>query len=180
MNDKALRIYLQDHLAGSVMGIRLARNCETENRPSAVSGFVSKLLPEIEDDQHTLEEVIDRVGGKPSRTVRAAAWMVERMTLLKFNQALRGHPDLKRFEQLEGLLVGVRGKQALWHTLHAIQDERLADVDFESLAERASNQIERIERHRIEAGYSAFRDGECADGQPASEPLTRSAAGSPR
>lgn len=177
MNDKALGIYLQDHLAGSVMGIRLARNCETENRPSAVSGFLSKLLPEIEDDQHTLEEVIDRVAGKPSRTMRAAAWMIERMTLLKFNQ---GHPDLKRFQQLEGLLVGVRGKQALWHMLHAIQDERLADVDFEALVEKASSQIARIEVHRIEAGCSAFREGECADGQRTAEPFIRSAAGSPK
>ena len=48
--------------------------------------------------------------------------------------------------ELEGLVIGVTGKLALWESLRAAVGEAVDGIDFAELAERAGDQRARLER----------------------------------
>ena len=57
-----------------------------------------------------------------------------------------------------GLALGLDGKKVLWSNLRDLADvgERLHDVDFDALIERAQRQRDELEPHRVEAGRVAL------------------------
>jgi hypothetical protein len=65
---------------------------------------------------------------------------------------LRGYSPLSRQLELEGLLIGITGKMALWKTLaelDAVDAERIG-VDFARMAARAAEQRSTVEDlHRL-------------------------------
>ena len=48
MNKKLLGIYLNDHLAGSTVGLELAKRARGQNRNNAYGDFLDTLAEEIE------------------------------------------------------------------------------------------------------------------------------------
>ena len=86
-----------------------------------------------------------------ARPKLAAAWAAEKVGRLKLNGQLRGYSPLSRLLELEGLVVGVRGKLALWRSLEqlAAVEPRLAPVDLATLVARANAQLEELEPHRF-------------------------------
>jgi len=155
-----LSIYLNDHLAGAMLGVELVRRAPRENRGSALGTFLGEtLVPEIAEDRQTLEHLMGQLGITRSRSKIAAAWTVEKLGRLKLNGELRNYSPLSRLLELEGLTAGIEAKRSLWLSLReAIAGNgHVEAVDFHALAERARSQQSRLEEHRLAAAAEALR-----------------------
>lgn len=158
MRDEHLNTYLNDHLAGSVLALELLGKSGEQNAGTPLEGVLTRLAAEIEADQAVLKDVIARLGGGENPVKKAVAWMGEKLARLKTDNAPFQYSDLTRLEELELLLLGVRGKLALWEVLEELSasDARLAGLDFAGLAARARAQLEEIEKQRRNAARLAF------------------------
>ena len=148
MSQQALRIYLNDHLAGATFGRALVGRAASENPDGELGLFLAGLRREIEEDLKTLQRVMRCVRATVNPTKRLAAVLVERGGRLKLNGSLRAYSDVSRLIELDGLAGGIMGKQALWLALDVLKDHRLANFDFPGLADRAVQQRGDLERHR--------------------------------
>jgi hypothetical protein len=156
MNDRLLRIYLNDHLAGALAGVNLARSARDHADSPQERAFLDRLVKEIREDERVLTQVVQRVGGRSSGLKRPLAWAAERIMGLRLRRLEWSYARLGGFERLEALLLGVRGKLALWRTLETVGDQRFSDLDFGSLQARAKQQIEGIEKNRVARARDAF------------------------
>jgi hypothetical protein len=153
-----LHIYLQDHLAGATFGYELAERCRQKNERSEFGAPLAELAGEIASDRQSLVAVMRRVGAERSNLKISAAWLSEKTRRLKPNGRLLSYTPLSRVVELESLVIGIAGKRALWQTLERLapQEGELEGFDFASLAERAEDQLERVERLRLQAARLAF------------------------
>ena len=157
MEKKYLSIYLNDHLAGSVVGGSLAKRIASENEGNQYGSDVSAIAREIEEDKSQLHEIMERLGIRKKRVRISIAWMTEKAMRLKPNGKLVGYSPLSRVMELEGLTMGITGKLELWRSMNAVQNgSALSDVDFEKLIARAENQRDRVEELRIKAAREAL------------------------
>ena len=158
--DARLATYLNDHLAGSVAGIELGERLRDAAGDDAASAELARLVEEIREDQDVLRDLLARLGAGESATKRSMAWLGEKLGHLKLAPWGAGPAGaaLGRLEQLEVLMLGVRGKLALWDALSAVRggDGRFADVEWATLARRAADQIDRIDRLRVKAAREAL------------------------
>jgi hypothetical protein len=157
MKDDVLRIYLNDHLAGSVGAIEVIEHCLANNAEGPLGTFLPRLLEEVKEDQEVLKDILERIGIE-NPVKQAMAWLAEKVHRVKYGGEGLGYSDLKRMEELEALVIGVHGKRALWKVLDSIcsADPRLQDIDYAALAERAQKQQDELEPHRITAARRAF------------------------
>ena len=146
MNSRLLRIYLQDHHAASAGGVALARRALGPHHPLAL---------QIARDQQALEHVMRQLSIAPSAIKVGMVRVGERVGRLKLNGRLFERSPLSSVIELETLVVGVRGKEALWTALHRA-DVSLEDVDLEALAESARAQGAELEALRLSAAAAAF------------------------
>lgn len=151
VEEKLLAIYLNDHLAGAVLGSELTRRAARENRGTPLGEFLESLLAEILEDKRTLEHVLTVAGVRRSPVKPHVAWALEKVGRLKLNGRVREYSPLSRLLELEGLEAGIRAKRALWQALDQAADPRLAEFDFGVLRERAQSQLEGVEAQRLEA-----------------------------
>jgi hypothetical protein len=156
VNDRLLAIYLNDHLAGSVVGRELCRRTRNENLGTELGEFLDALLREIEEDRATLRRVMDRVGAAESRAKQVAALGAERLGRLKLNGRLMSYSPLSRLVELGALSTGVEGKRLMWVLVGELADPRLGDFDFAALEARARDQRDGVEIHRLAAGRTAL------------------------
>ncbi len=158
MNDDFLTTYLNDHLAGAQMGIQVARDCLKHNPTGPLGDFLVVLLAEIEEEYEQLKNVPARLSSTENPAKKAASRVASKVARLKLKDAFSGYTDLTRLEELEGLALGVHGRQKLWAALEAAcgSDERFSDFDFPALQERARRQHDGLEHHRLEAARKAF------------------------
>jgi hypothetical protein len=161
-NDKLLKIYLQDHHAGSVAGRELARRCLSSNAGTPLGNFLTTFISEITEDAATLVDVMARLGTSPDRAKNAGVWAIEKIGRLKLNGQVRGYSPLSRLVELEGLSLGVEAKIAMWKVLREVAetDDRLRGIDFEALLQRGMRQREELEGRRKDAAVSAFEAAE--------------------
>jgi hypothetical protein len=151
-----LAIYLNDHLAGSVVGIQLCRRARASNEGTELGKVLAEVGAEIEADQQTLRQLMRQLGIAESRAKPPAAWLAERVGRLKPNGQLRGYSPLSRVVELEGLCGGLAGKRMLWKALERAFAGSLPGFDFHALATRAEAQRERLEACRLDAAAIAF------------------------
>jgi hypothetical protein len=151
-----LGTYLNDHLAGSTVGLELAHRARSSNEGTALGRFLQELEAEIEADRAALEAVMDRLGVGRDRLKVAAGWMAEKVGRLKPNNRLFGYSPLSRLIELEALALGVEGKRSLWEALRELNDPELAEFDFEALLERARRQRDSLHERRVAAAAEAF------------------------
>ncbi len=59
MDTKLLGIYLNDHLAGSTVGLEMAKRAAGSNEGSELGDFLAKLAAEIEAERDTLKSIMD-------------------------------------------------------------------------------------------------------------------------
>src|SRR4051794_32270094 len=119
---KYLATYLNDHLGGATAGVELGRRAARENEGTELGDFLSELAREIEADRQTLEAIMKQLGVKADRAKVAAGWAAEKVGRLKPNAQLRGYSPLSPLVELEGLLVGIQGKLAMWRALAEVAD----------------------------------------------------------
>jgi hypothetical protein len=155
VEDKLLGIYLNDHLAGSVVGVELAKRAAAQNEGSELGDFLAVLAEDIEEDRNALKSIMDHVGVGENRVKVPIAWAAEKVGRLKPNGQLTGYSPLSRLVELEGLALGVTGKLALWRSLAATRSD-LGSFGLETLIERAESQRDGLEKHRVKAARDAF------------------------
>lgn len=151
MEQKLFAIYLNDHLAGAVLGSELTRRVARENRDSPLGAFLEQLLAEILEDKRTLDRVLQATGVRPSPIKPRVAWALEKIGRLKLNGRILSYSPLSRLLELEGLTAGIAAKRSLWQSLGLASDPHLAGFDFEALRARAEAQLAEMESHRQEA-----------------------------
>ena len=155
---RLLGIYLNDQLALGVAGRELARRAASENTGTELGAFLERLAREVTEDVDTLEGIMQSLGIPLSRTKRPLALVAERVGRLKPNGQLRGYSPLSRFLELESLALGLDGKKLLWANVRDLANvgDRLVDVDFGALIERAARQREELEPFRVAAGRESL------------------------
>ena len=154
---KYLATYLNDHLMGATLGVELVRRAAGENEGSELGAFLSGLAGEIDEDRDTLLAIMSELGVKPDRLKVAAGWTSEKVGRLKPNAQLRGYSPLSPLVELEGLLVGIQGKLAMWQVLAEVAvDVGLDRARLEALSARAERQQADVERQRREVGRRAL------------------------
>jgi hypothetical protein len=154
---KYLATYLNDHVLGATLGTELVRRAARENQGSELGDFLTGLAQEIDDDRDTLLGVMRELGVKTDRLKVAAGWTGEKLGRLKPNAQLRGYSPLSPLVELEGLLIGIQGKLAMWRLLAEVaQDVGLDRPRLEALATRAERQQADVERHRLDVGRRAL------------------------
>ena len=157
MDRKLLGIYLNDHLAGSVVGENLAKRIARQNEDNEYGRAVAQIAKEIEEDKATLREVMDRAGVRQKQIRLAFARVTELGTRLKPNGRLVGYSPLSRVLELEGLTMGISGKLELWRSLEALNSSAdIGGMDYSALAARAENQRDRGEDLRGRAAREAL------------------------
>ena len=158
MDRKLLRIYLQDHLAGSTGGLELARRARGSNEGTPYGEPLAKLADDIEADRRSLESIMDDLGFGADRAKNLAFWAAEKAGRLKLNGQLTGYSPLSRVLELEGLIAGVNGKRSLWLTLlDLVESEPALDAErLRRLVERAEQQLDTVHELRARAGREAF------------------------
>jgi SAM-dependent methyltransferase len=156
--DDLLAIYVEDHLALSLGGIRLARRAAAENRGNDYGAFLAALVPQLEEDRATLRDV-GRVLGRGASVLKdAAAALGELAGRLKPNGRLLSYSPLSRVWELEALLAGTESRRLLWRRIAEVarRDPRLRAFDLERPEERARAHREGLERVHRRAAREAF------------------------
>jgi len=151
-----LHTYLNDHLAGSVAAIELLDNLIEHHSEDRFGKIFRDLRDEIEADQKTLRNLIRKLGAEESAVRKAGAWLAEKFSRVKIGDA---DDSAELLQALEGLALGISGKQLLWRSLAAIEANfpALQGSDFSELEKRAHDQFERVERLRMQMVREAFR-----------------------
>jgi hypothetical protein len=152
-----LSIYLNDHLAGSTAGIKLASRARANNHGTPLGGYLERLTSEIESDRETLERLMAELAIRRNRHKIFGAWAAEKLGRLKLNGQLRGYSPLSRFLELESLYLGITGKRELWRALQRIFGSgTVPGFDFEELGRRAERQAAEVEERRLEVAEAAL------------------------
>jgi hypothetical protein len=156
-----LGIYLRDQLALGVLWRELARRSARNNRGSELGEALDRVATRIAEDVETFEAIMSRLGVRPNPIKNAVAAASERMGRLKLNGRLTGYSPLSKFVELEALVMGIEGKKILWTSLGDIagRAQRLPDIDFSALIERADQQRAELEPYRVQVGREAFSVG---------------------
>ena len=128
MDRAALRVYLNDHLAGSTSALDLVRR-----RASGAEGDLGRvfegLAAELELEQRFLREAMAAAGVGPQAHKQALAVAAAWVDVLR---PRRQPPNLVR--DLEVIATGVRGKELLWATIDALRAVGTILLDPEDLA----------------------------------------------
>jgi hypothetical protein len=158
MDRKLLGIYLNDHLAGSTIGLELARRARGSNKSSEYGDVLDRIAREIDEDRETLKALMESLEIGHDRLKVGGAWIAEKLGRLKPNGRLLSYSPLSRLVELESLALGISGKLSLWEALRevAAEDARLDLEELGRLAERAERQRKEVWRLRQRAAREAF------------------------
>jgi hypothetical protein len=158
MADKAIDVYLNDHLAGAMLGVDLASQIEAQNRGTALGELMASLAPQIEQDRQTLIELMRQMDSSSNPVKQATAWIAEKASRAKFSGMTSGEPELGTFMSLETLALGVQGKACMWTALKQVADQHppIASMNLDELIHRAHSQQDALERERLAAGTRAL------------------------
>ena len=146
-----LGVYLNDHLAGSTMGVSLARRMVASAQPGSERATVlSRLATDITADRSALLQVMAALGVRVRGYKVFAAWAGEKAGRLKLNGYLLTRSPLSDLEETEILCLGVDGKAAGWRTLRQLADwdSRLDAGRLDELIVRADHQASVLESLR--------------------------------
>ena len=159
MVDDHIATYLNDHLAGSVVAIELMENLEAIYEGQPTAEFIAILRAEVEADRQELEQLMSQLEISESRTRKASAWLTEKFTQLKLRLDDPTHGELRLFESLEALSLGIEGKRSLWLALSAAAEvsPQLQIADYQRLKQRAEEQRARVEKKRLELARVALQ-----------------------
>jgi hypothetical protein len=155
---KELDSYLNDHLAGSVGALELIAHWAKLYQDKPLGAFFTDLEAEISADQDRLRELMRCLGVEESKMRQASAWAAEKLGLARFVIAGGEPGGLGLVLVLEGLIIGITGKQLLWRALDAANLPKAEGFDFKELQRRAEEQIKRTEVERLQAARRAFPD----------------------
>jgi hypothetical protein len=149
--DRALDVYLNDHLGGAMLGSNLAEQIGERAEGTPLGALMAEIAPQIEEDRQTLIELMEQLDVSKNPAKQASAWLAEKASRLKFGGASSGEPDFGLYMAVETMTLGVRGKLSLWKALKQIASDYppLTAADLDELIARAQSQHDRLEEQRI-------------------------------
>jgi hypothetical protein len=158
MPNRAIHIYLNDHLAGAKLGADLAEQLRAQHAGTSLGDVMGSIAPQIEEDRQTLLDLMKRMGTSKNPVKQATGWVAEKASRVKFSGIVSGQPDHGAFMALESLALGVEGKASMWKALKEVASEYppLACTNFDDLIDRAEAQHSAVERERLTAGRRAL------------------------
>ena len=161
MNEKRLRIYLEDHLALMVGEVELIGRCRRNNRSTPLGEFLQKLENEVNAQKSIANDVIHRIGGKTTiegRLKQRAAWFVEKLGRFKLNDSVLTYSDLSRLVELETLAAAAQERVALWDNCDSVagNDSRLDGITFSYFRDQSQRHLEELNTRRRFAAVNAF------------------------
>ncbi len=154
--DRNLRIYLNDHLAGSNGGLELAKRGRDNSTDPERTAMWSGICDELVEERRTLKSMVDRFDHGQNPVKSTLAWIGEKLGRLKPNGQITGPSPLGQYLELEMMFLGVTGKLAMWRLLVRLDDPRFRDIDLSGLIEKAESQRLRLDEHRLELGSGIF------------------------
>ncbi|TWT62829.1 hypothetical protein [Rubinisphaera italica] len=119
MQEKRMRIYLDDHLSMIVGEMELIERCHNSNRNSELGFFLIQLLSDLRVQKEIVEKVFHCLDFEVSiqgQLKQGAAWLAEKIGRFKLNDSLLEYSDLSRVVELEALLAVTQERIALWVT----------------------------------------------------------------
>jgi hypothetical protein len=155
---RLIGIYLEDHWAGAIGGVEMARRLRGSNRANDWAEDLNLLCAEIEEDRDTLREVMDALDVRRNLPKAYGAWAAEKLGRLKLNGRLFGYSPLSRMVELEVLMIGITGKVGLWDALRRAGRPELKDFDLAALGKRAEAQRKLVKKLHRAAATEAFAD----------------------
>ena len=158
MSKEQLPVYLKDHLAGSVAALELVNHLIETYKGKPLEEFFQNLRDEIDADQDTLQDLIEKLGEQESAVRKAGAWVAEKVSRAKIRLSDSEKNQLGLLHALEGLVLGITGKRALWTALAGAADAvpELRQLDYARLQKRAAQQCDRVEAKRLEVAREVF------------------------
>ena len=152
MKNADLATYLNDHLAGSVGAVDLIEHLIKTYEGNPIERFCKELCADVSSDQDELRDLMSALEVKESSVRKASAWVAEKLSRPKLEPSRDGASGVGFLEALEGLVLGIKGKEGLWRALEAVKKSRpkLERFDFERLKQRAIEQGQRVEAKRLE------------------------------
>jgi hypothetical protein len=159
VNTDHLSAYLNDHLAGSVAALELIEHLAKNYPDTTLETFLADLHAEISADQDVLRDLLHTFDAKESSVRKAGAWIAEKLAQVKLGLSGSEVGGTGLLEALEGLALGITGKQLLWRALASASEvmPQLAGLDYQHLEDRARGQRERVEEKRLAAARAAFQ-----------------------
>lgn len=151
MGPDPLETYLRDHHAGSSGGVSLIERLVDGTDDESEKASLAKLQTAIEEDQDSLEKIMDGIDLSPNPVKDVGARIGERLSRPK----LHSNTEDARVLQLEGMIMGVTAKLQLWRTLRGLcdaDDSRFDRAEIERLHARAEEQRSELERIHGETG----------------------------
>ncbi len=157
-SENVIDAYLNDHLAGSAAAIELVTDMRSNNEGNPLGDFLAWLHGEIESDKASLERLMQQVDAPASTVKQVGAAAAEKLGRLRFSERVTGSSALSRLLEMETLSVGISGKLGLWLALKEVAPSRpeLVVAELEHLAERARQQLDQLEPHRLVAAREAL------------------------
>jgi hypothetical protein len=152
-----LGVYLNDHLAGSVVAVEVLGRLIPTDPPGVAE--LRDLADQIDADRRSLLDIMATLDVPVRRYKKIGAWLAEKAGRLKMNAHVLSRSPLSDVLELELLRLGVEGKASGWRTLQvaAEHEPRLDKARLTTLVERADRQIDILERLRLSAAERAFR-----------------------
>jgi hypothetical protein len=154
-----IKAYLNHHLAATVADLEALEHLEAAEKGTPMAPVFTALRADGEADRRVLEDLMTRLKVSESETQKAAAWLGEKVSraLQPLNKKSAG--ALHLLLTLEGLILGLEGRRALWLALSVAGQEidALQGIDYQILVKRAENQRERVEKLRLDAARKALR-----------------------
>src|SRR2546423_7789923 len=142
-----IETYLNEHLAGSTIAVELLEHLESSH-DGEWKDFFRLLKADIESDRAQLETLMKEMDIDQSKLRRGMAWFGEKFTELKLRLDDPADGDLRLFESLEALSLGIEGKRSLWLALAeaAPENPNLRPLHCQHLIAPAGEQRARVER----------------------------------
>jgi len=143
--DRPLRAYLEDHLLGSEVGLRTARRLH-RGTEGDLRDYVEELVTRIPDEQQILREAIVAAGRAVEPVALASRAFGAATSLGVWMRRALPEPVPSTLEDVEALIVGVRGKRLVWETMVrvATADPGFDRWPFARLAAEAEVQERRL------------------------------------
>jgi len=157
-NAQQLESYLKDHYAGGVAALELIKHSIETHRGTPLAAFFEELHAEVKADHEQLHNLMTALGFDASGVRNAGAWMAEKLSRAKIGFSGGKGKELGLLQALEGLSIGITGKQLLWRALEAVRETlpALQKTDFELLEKRAIDQLEKVEAQRLLAAQESL------------------------
>jgi hypothetical protein len=153
MDRSALASYLNDHAAGAIVALDVARRYRDQATEPDVRATMERLVREIVRDRAALLRAIHVVGSGPS--MPRSMWAVG-VSWVAWARSRFADPVVRELEDLETLCLGVFGKRLLWGTLANLPDPPrplpVEELDrLSASADRQEKDLIRLREDRLSA-----------------------------